>query len=165
MGIRTIWERLRSLLGLASHSLPDGRVLEQSARSLTPEEAAEFDRIRQGPLAELFRRYSLSDPAEGLLLLQRTVDDGSFHKMRDLRPLGILWGDLICRETGMEWGTVDWHGEHVPMVNVPKTTVQAFPIAMLEKRRDQRERVEFSLFLSKMVASISEMRQQPGYQR
>lgn len=162
---RTIWERLRSLFRRDSSSLPDGRRLEQSARPLTSEEAAEFDRIRQGPLAELFRRYSLASPEQGLLLLQHTVADGSFHATEDLRPLGILWGDLIRGATGMEWGTAEWQGERLPMLQVPRTTVLVFPIAMLEKRRDRREPVDFVLFLDSTVATMADMRRKPEYQR
>lgn len=50
-------------------------------------------------------------------------------------------------------------------LNVPKTTILLFLAAMLEKRRDRREAVDFQIFLTSTVDSIEQMKTNPEYQR
>ena len=82
-----------------------------------------------------------------------------------MTPLGIVWGDVICREADTEWVTAEWDGTRMFAVNVPKTTVLLFPITMLEKRRDSNEDVDFGLFLKNTREAIEKMKANPEYQR
>jgi len=158
-----IWNRIRSFFGGSPQ--PDARRIMESEKPLSLEQAAEFDALRRGAIAELLRQYSVPDAAEGLALLQATIRDGTFHETQDMRPLGILWGDLLAQAIGAHWVTVEWEGVRLPALNIPRTSVFAFPIANLEKRRDRKEHVDFPFFFANMIEELRRMSQSPEYRR
>ena len=149
-----------SLVGCSPQ--PAGATLEDSVRPLTTDEQVEFDQIREGIASDLQARYSVTD---SIALLQRVVDDGSFMRTKNMQPLGILWGDLICEKTGAMWVTAEWDGQRLPAVNVPRTSVFLFPVAMLEKRRDGNETVDFAAFLENTVDAIETRKDNSEYRR
>lgn len=152
---------LLSLIGCAPQ--PNGALIERSIQALTPDESRRVAEIRDRTIADLRLQYDVND--DEIFLLQQLVDDGVFSQTADMMPLGIVWGDAICREAGTEWVTAEWDGTRMLAVNVPKTTVLLFPIAMLEKRRDRNEHVDFRLFLTNTREAIKTMRANPDYQR
>ena len=93
------------------------------------------------------------------------MDDGTFSRTKDMRPLGVVWGDLVCQRVGTEWVTAEWEGTRVFAINVPQSTILLFPIGMLEKRRDRGETVDFPVFLTNMVDAVEKMKKDPEYQR
>lgn len=143
----------------------DGDSIEQSIRPLTADEDAILATIRAHEIAELRAGYSLKDSADDLSLLQHVIDDGTFSRTEDMRTLGIVWGDLVCRNVGAEWVTAEWEGTRMFAINVPHSTILMFPMGMLEKRRDRRETVDFRLFLTNTVDAIGQMKKDPEYQR
>ena len=154
---------LLSLVGCSQQS--DGRAVESSIKPLTPAEASLIAKIYDKSVADLRARYSMGKEVDDITLLQHAVDDGSFIQISDMTPLGIVWGEQVCRESEAEWVTAEWDATRIFALNVPNTTILLFPMAMLEKRRDLREAVDFSLFLQNTVEAIAKMRANPEYHR
>jgi hypothetical protein len=140
-------------------------VVEKSIRPLTADESCLIGQIREQINTELRLRYSETEDLDGVKLLQHTVHDGSFAGAKIMEPLGIVWGDLIGTESGAEWVTAEWQGRRMLALNVPGTTILLFPIAMLEKRRDRNESVDFRRFLANTADAIEKMKGNPEYQR
>ena len=143
---------LLTLLGCTPH--PDGLSIERSIRPLTADEESLLATIRAHEITELRARYSLKDSADDLALLQRVMDDGTFSRTKDMQPLGVVWGDLVCRKVGTKWITAEWEGTRMLAINVPHSTILLFPIGMLEERRDRGETVDFPLFLTNTVDAV-----------
>lgn len=154
---------LLSLIGCSPH--PDGRAIEDSIKPLTSDESRLIADMRGSTVADLRTRYSIAKDVDSVTLLQRVIQDGSFAQATDMMPLGIVWGELVCRESGAEWVTAEWDGTRMFALNVPNTTIILFPIAMLEKRRDREETVDFPLFLTNTVDAMAKMKADPEYQR
>jgi len=154
---------LLSLIGCSEQ--PDGRAIEDSIQPLTSDESRLVADTREKTVADLQMRYSVAKDVDNVAILQRLIDDGTFVQTTDMMPLGIVWGELICRESGTEWVTAEWDGRRMFALNVPDTTILLFPIAMLEKRRDRQETVDFQLFLTNTVDAIAKMKPDPEYQR
>jgi len=93
------------------------------------------------------------------------VQDGSFFQFNEMHLLGVVWGDRLRDATELAWITAEWDGHRLWALRVPKTTVILFPIAMLRKRRDQREQVSFRLFHENTVSAIKKMKDDPQYCR
>lgn len=144
---------------------PDGRAIETSIQPLTYVESRLVAVTREKTVADLRTRYSIANNVVGVTVLQHLIEDGSFVQTTDMMPLGIFWGELICRESDAEWVTAEWDGTRMFALNVPNTTILLFPIAMLEKRRDQHETVDFQMFLTNTVEAITKMKADPAYQR
>ncbi len=154
---------LLSLIGCSQP--PDGRAIENSIRPLTSVESRLVADMRETTVADLRTRYSIANDVDSVTVLQHLIEDGSFVQTTDMMPLGIVWGELICRESRAEWVTADLDGTRMFALNVPNSTILLFPIAMLEKRRDRDETVDFQMFLTNTVDAITMMKADPAYQR
>lgn len=65
----------------------------------------------------------------------------------ELQCMGVVLGDALAQEMGMEWVMVeDEHGVD-PAIRLPGTTIILFPLTMISKRVERGESVDvFALF-------------------
>lgn len=143
----------------------DGQALERSAQPLTPDWEQILSANRVEAEQALRTRYSRDETGNLLTLLQHTIDDKSFYETKDLTRLGIVWGDCLVSKTDTEWVTAEWNGKRMFALNVARTSVLLFPVAMLEKRRDKNEHIDFSDFLNNTIAAIKTAATNSEYQR
>lgn len=74
-----------------------------------------------------------------------------------LQCLGITLGDAFVQELGMQWVAVeDEHGRD-PAVELPGTTIVAFPLTMLSKRIEEGEEVDVRAVFSGICAKVREI--------
>jgi hypothetical protein len=134
-------------------------------RQLTVSERLEVDHASAAALDSLRRSFAEGSTENDLDLLQKWFDDGGFAKTRDLTNFGFAWGNIIAQEIGANWVVAEFEGTEYFGLNVPMTTITVAPIAMLEKRQDRDDRIDFREFLSNTVDAVRKMEENPEYQR
>ena len=61
--------------------------------------------------------------------------------------MGIVLGDALVQQLGVEWRAVEDEFGRDPCVQLPGTTIVLFPLTMISKRIEQGEHVDvFDLF-------------------
>jgi hypothetical protein len=123
----------------------------EMVQSICPATPADRDRIAAQVTAvlEMLRsRYGdvqLRHTEDDLQLLQRLSDEGALRAGRDqeLEAVGFVFGEVLAASTPLGWITVEWQGQRSLGLQYPDTTVIVFPGAMIAKRVNRAERVEF----------------------
>lgn len=115
-------------------------------------------------LADDASRQKYQTTAGKLGTLRAILDAGAIEpgQTYELQCLGIVLGDALVQELGMEWVMVeDQHGRD-PAVRVPGTTVILFPLTMISKRVERGEKVDvFSLF-NQIADKLEDVRRRVG---
>ena len=88
--------------------------------------------------------------AAGKLGLLRAVLQANLYSVEqtyELQCLGIVLGDALVQEMGMEWVMVDDEYGRTPAVRLANTSLILFPQTMISKRVERGEDVDvFNLF-------------------
>ena len=143
-----------------------GQPVEQRVTAPTPED---LDRLRaQRAVIEQFidesslERYATS--AGKLGAIRALLDAEVFRpdQTYELQCLGIVLGDALAQELGMEWVTVeDAHGRD-PAVQIPNTTIILFPLTMISKRVERGEKVDVFDLFNGLSAQVARLRSKSG---
>jgi hypothetical protein len=120
---------------------------------LTATDAAELDKQR-GLIATILRdRYGavLTRTKVDLPLLQRLLDDRVFapSKTFELQSLGVVFGDVLARETGLHWMMVtDEYGTDPTLVR-GTSSLQVNALTMISKRVERAELVDIAVLFDR----------------
>jgi hypothetical protein len=146
---------------------------DEVERSIRPAMQADRDRIAAhvaAVLAMLRSRYGqaqLRQTEDDLLLLQRLHDDGGLPAGREpeLEAAGVVFGEVLAARTPPRWVTVEWQGRPELGLHYPATAFVVFPGAMIAKRVNRGERVEFEALFRATAAQVEQMKDDPEYKR
>jgi hypothetical protein len=125
---------------------------------MSAEEAQQFFALGKDDVAHMDRQRALvAKLAEGLGLrgglqrnkadlpvLQKIIDSQRLQASQtwELQSLGIVLGDVIAREQGLQWViVVDKYGRD-PALRYKQTSNLAFPLTMISKRIEDRKKVD-----------------------
>ena len=75
----------------------------------------------------------------------------------ELQCLGIVFGDALAQEIGMEWIIVEDEYGRDPAIRLPKTTIIVYPMTMISKRTERREKVDVFELFNRIVADVEEL--------
>ena len=76
----------------------------------------------------------------------------------ELQCLGVVLGDALAQELGLQWVMVDDESGRDPALQVPGTTVLLFPLTMLAKRIERGEAVDVFELFNGVAAQVDELR-------
>ena len=108
--------------------------------------------------ARNLEKYKSAVGKLGLLraLLERKVFQPT--QTYELQCMGIVLGDALVQDCGVEWRAVeDQHGRD-PCVQVPGSTVVFFPLTMISKRVEKGEAVDVFDLFNRTGDKIQELR-------
>jgi hypothetical protein len=129
----------------------------------------ESDRARLGRQRALVEQYLGRDPdnlrryesAAGKLgTIRAILDAGVFRADQtfELQCLGIVLGDALVQEFGMEWVMVEDEYGRDPATRVPGTSIVVYPLTMVSKRIERGEAVDVFVLFNAVAAQVNEMR-------
>jgi hypothetical protein len=76
----------------------------------------------------------------------------------ELQCLGIVLGDAMAQEAGLEWVMIsDEHGRD-PALRVPGTSILLFPLTMISKRVERGEAVDVFELFDGVLAQLEHVR-------
>ena len=114
-----------------------------------PPNDADLERIRsqQKLIAdEVERRYGakLTGELADLDTLQRLLDDGVYaaDKTYELQSLGLCLGEVMVKQLGFDWITVEDEYGQDPAIRFGETSIIVFPLTMVSKRVERGEAVD-----------------------
>jgi hypothetical protein len=104
------------------------------------------------------RRYE--SVAGKLGTIRAILDAGVFRADQtfELQCLGIVLGDALVQELGMEWVMVEDGYGRDPATRVPGTSIVVYPLTMLSKRLECGEVVDVFDLFNAVAAQVNEMR-------
>lgn len=116
-----------------------------------------LDEQRLNKQRELVRKYLADDtsrekfktPAGKLGTIRAILKAGKFRKDQtyELQCLGIVFGDALAQELGMNWVMVEDKSGRDPALTKDGGTNLLFPLTMISKRVERGEEIDvFSLF-------------------
>jgi hypothetical protein len=94
-------------------------------------------------------------------LLRALLERRAFQPTQtyELQCLGIVFGDALVQECGVEWRAVEDQYGRDPCLQILGSTVVLFPLTMLSKRVEKGEPVDVFDLFNYTVAKIEELRQ------
>lgn len=148
----------------------EAQMTSESSQKITA--LTEADQKRLGDQRAVIEKFLPDDSsrqnyqkAAGKLGIIRAILDRNLFKPTqtyELQCLGIVLGDAFVQELKMEWVMVeDEHGRD-PAVRLPKTSIILFPLTMISKRIERREKVDVFDIFNGVAAKVEEMQRQ-GY--
>jgi hypothetical protein len=78
------------------------------------------------------------------------------HETVKLQCLGITFGDALVQELGMRWVTIEDDQGRDPAIELPGTTVVAYPLTMISKRIERGEDVNVLELFNGICSQIRE---------
>lgn len=135
---------------------------QEVVSELTDQDVADFETMRDW-LRGHFKEGAANqyDTLAGKLsVIDAIVRNGWFDRnnLNELQALGLGLGDAIAQQIGLQWAIVtDRHGDRIPILILPRTSLQLSAFTMIQKRIAQNEEVEvFPLFeaLCQQIESI-----------
>jgi hypothetical protein len=72
--------------------------------------------------------------------------------------MGIVFGDALVQNCGVEWRSVEDQYGRDPCVQIPGSTVILFPMTMISKRVERGEAVDVFDVFNGAAAKIEELR-------
>lgn len=126
--------------------------------NLTWADRAEFERWVDAVERIGQRHYgqSLRHDSSDLQLLQRIADDGRIKPddREKLQGLGVVLGNVLQRELGLEWKAYEDTRGRSRALCVPNTSDCLFPVTMLSRRLEVGVPVDVNKIYSDAVAAI-----------
>ena len=138
----------------------------ESSRTVTPLSESDGDRLRAQ--REVVEKYIADDdgrkkyagPAGKLGLIRAILRGHVFEpdEKYQLQCLGIVFGDALVQDLGMEWVMVEDEFGRDPAVRLPGTSIILHTLTMISKRVERGEYVDaFDLF-NWACAKVDELR-------
>lgn len=78
----------------------------------------------------------------------------------ELQCLGIVLGDALVQDMGLEWIMVEDEYGRDPAVRMPKTTIILYPMTMISKRIERGETVDVFELFNGVAAQVEELQRQ-----
>jgi len=104
------------------------------------------------------QKYQTAAGKLGLLRALLDADVFSPSQTYELQCLGIVFGDALVQECGVEWRAVEDQFGRDPCVVIPGTTLVVFPLTMISKRIEKGGRVDVFDLFNWTAAKIGELR-------
>ncbi|HUG66484.1 MAG TPA: DUF3806 domain-containing protein [Pirellulaceae bacterium] len=101
--------------------------------------------------------------AAGKLGTIRAILQGDVFKREqtyELQCLGIVLGDALVQEMGMEWIMVEDEYGRDPAIQMPKTTIILYPMTMISKRIERGENVDVFELFNSVAVQVEELDRQ-----
>lgn len=76
----------------------------------------------------------------------------------ELQCLGIVLGDALVQELGMEWVMAEDEYGRDPAIRAPGTSIIVYPLTMISKRVEGGEQVDVFALFNGIAAQIDELR-------
>jgi hypothetical protein len=156
------------VVGCSRSDSPEKKVANQPEQKITALTEADESRLRdQRAVVERYlgnedskQKYKT---AAGKLGTIRAILNGDVFKpdqTYELQCLGIVLGDALAQEMGMEWIMVeDEHGRD-PAIRMPKATIILYPMTMISKRIERGEKVDVFELFNGVAAQIEDLQRQ-----
>ena len=111
-----------------------------------------------GGAAANLQKYQTA--AGKLWLLQALLERRVFQPTQtyELQCMGIVFGDALVQNCGVEWRSVEDQYGRDPCVQIPGSTVILFPMTMISKRVERGEAVDVFDVFNGAAAKIEELR-------
>jgi hypothetical protein len=78
----------------------------------------------------------------------------------ELQCLGVVLGDALVQEMGMEWIIVQDERGRDPAVRLLRTTIILFPLTMISKRLERGEQVDVFALFNTIAAHVEDLQRQ-----
>ncbi|MHC4741519.1 MAG: DUF3806 domain-containing protein [Planctomycetota bacterium] len=111
-------------------------------------------------LREKYWISALRNDKHDLALLQRLIDDGVFsiEQTIELQSMGVVLGDILVEELGLQWIMItDQYGTD-PTVHIPETTVCFNVLTMVSKRIEESREVDVNKLFQIVEAEVRRFR-------
>ena len=94
--------------------------------------------------------------------IRAILQGGVFNREQtyELQCLGIVLGDALVQELGMEWIMVDDENGRDPAIRMPGTTIILYPLTMISKRVERGEQVDVFELFNRVAARVDELMRQ-----
>jgi Domain of unknown function (DUF3806) len=149
----------------AGNDSPENKVANQPEQKIT--QLTEVDQKRLRDQRAVVERYLDNEDskqkyktAAGKLGTLRAILQGDVFKrdqIHELQCLGIVLGDALVQEMGMEWIMVEVQYGRDPAVRMPKSTIVLYPMTMISKRIERGEKVDVFELFNGVVAQVEEL--------
>jgi hypothetical protein len=147
---------------------PENKMSAQPEQKITALTDADQQRLRdQRAVVEKYlgnedskKKYQTA--AGKLGTIRATLQAGIFKREQtyELQCLGVVLGDALVQELGMEWIMVEDEFGRDPAVRMPNTTVIAYPLTMISKRIERGEQVDVFDLFNGVATHIGQLKQQ-----
>ena len=111
-----------------------------------------------GDDADNHRKYETA--AGKLGAIRALLDAGVFRadQTYELQCLGIVLGDALVQELGMEWVMVEDEYGRDPATRVRGTSIVVFPLTMISKRVERGESVDIFALFNDIAGHVENLR-------
>lgn len=118
-------------------------------------------------LRSLDARAELRRDATDLPLLQRLLDEQVPKAVdaKGLHALGIVFGQALAAETGLQWVQVEDDQGRSPALQYPGTSVLVFPETMISKRIEDGEPVDLVVLFKTVKAMLGVLKETPEFKK
>lgn len=96
------------------------------------------------------------DSANDIAILQRLLDEGIINgnQRRELQAMGIILGDLLAAELGMNWVVYEDNLGRSRALRLAETDNFLFPVTMISRRREVGNTTPIQAIYDKAVITI-----------
>ena len=150
--------------GCARSDIPEKKVPNEPEQKITA--LTEDDQKRLRDQRAVVERYLGNEDskqkyktAAGKLGTIRAILQGGVFKREqtyELQCLGIVLGDALVQELGMEWIMVEDENGRDPAIRMPGTTIILYPLTMISKRVERGEQVDVFELFNGVAAQVDE---------
>jgi hypothetical protein len=157
-------KQIKSTIAQMPHVIVSARQRNEKS-SLTYLELRALDEQRaviQETFVSNFGAYSLPRLRSDLAALQSLVDSVTWSPEQEYEwsCAGVVFGDVIALELGLEWiAQCDEYGVE-PALNLKETSITLFPRSMLIKRVEKGEQPDLAHLFEMLAKNIEELKQQ-----
>jgi hypothetical protein len=91
--------------------------------------------------------------------LQRLLDDGVYaaDKTYELQSLGLCLGEVMLKQLGFHWITVEDEYGQDPAIQYRETSIIVFPLTMVSKRVERGEAVDVRYLYEQTVKHLKNL--------
>ena len=156
------------LVGCSHNDPPEKKVANEQEQKVTA--LNEADQKHLNEQRAVVERYLGNEDskqkyktAAGKLGTIRAIFQGDVFRpdqTYELQCLGIVLGDALMQEIGLEWIMVEDEYGRDPAVRMPKTTIILYPMTMISKRIERGEAVDVFELFNGVAAQVEELQRQ-----
>ncbi len=103
------------------------------------------------------KKYKTVAGKVGIIRAILQADVFKRNQTYELQCLGIILGDALVQEMGMEWIMVEDEYGRDPAIRMPKTTIIVFPMTMILKRVERGDKVDVFELFNGVAAQVEEL--------
>jgi hypothetical protein len=115
---------------------------------------------------ENFGDVAFTHSESDLAIIQRILDNRILEEKQtyELQCLGLVFGDVLARNAGLHWVTVEDAYGRDPALQYKDTSLILFPLTMISKRVEDGQRVEVAELMRHMEQEVAQLKGVVGKQ-